>query len=242
MAQLNFDATQVAPDMGFDPLPAGWYNCIMEKSELKPTKGGDGTYLECVFNVVDGQYAGRKLFARINLRNPNPQAQEIGFKQLSAIAHAVGVLHVQNSEQLHGRPLKVRAKIRPADGQYEASNDITGFKNINEDAGGAPAGAAPGGFAPPAGGFTPPPAQAQPPAQTQWNQGAPQQQPQAPVNTGAPVQQPWQAPNGQAPQQPWQQPPAQQQAPQQQAPVQPQQQGVAQGGFNPQTAVPPWQK
>lgn len=259
MAQLNFDATQVAPAVGLDPVPAGWYNCIMEKSEMKPTKDGAGAYLECQYNIVDGQYAGRKLFDRLNLRNSNPQAQEIAFKTLSAIAHAVGVLHVADSQQLHNIPLKVRAKVRPADGQYEASNDVTGYKNINEGNNGAAPGApgAPGGFTPPAGGYAPPPQQQpaqqwqQPPQQPaqQWQQPATVQQPaQQPMQfqpqqqqpqQQPPVQQPWQQPTQQmqAPAQPWTQPPQQTQPPQTATPTPPQtQQHPAQG------AVPPWQQ
>ncbi len=112
MAQLNFDATQVEPDAGFDTIPAGWYNVKMDESELKPTKDGTGTYLQVRFTVIDGQYANRKLFARLNIKNANATTQEIALKQLSAIGHAVGVLHIANSEQLHGIPLKVKVKIR----------------------------------------------------------------------------------------------------------------------------------
>jgi hypothetical protein len=91
MAQLNFDATQVEPDTGFDTVPAGWYNVSMDESDLKPTKDGAGTYLQARFNILDGQYRGRKLFTRLNIRNANAQAQEIALRQLSAIGHAVGV-------------------------------------------------------------------------------------------------------------------------------------------------------
>lgn len=208
MAQLNFDATQVEPDTGFDTVPAGWYNVSADESDLKPTKDGAGTYLQMRFNVLDGQYRGRKLFARLNIRNANAQAQEIALRQLSAIGHAVGVLHIQDSQQLHGLPLKVKVKVRKGDGEYEDSNEIISYKNINEPVetvGSAPAAAAPAGFAPPPQGFAPPAAPAgfaQPPAQA----------PAAPA--AAPAPQPWAqppaaaapAPVAEAPQ-PWAQPP-----------------------------------
>jgi hypothetical protein len=144
MALLNFDSSQVAPDTGVgDPIPAGWYNVMMDESDVKPTKAEGGMYLECRFNIIDGQFAGRKLFARFNIRNANPMAQEIGYKQLSAVCHAVGMVGmVADSQMLHGKPLKVKVKVRKADGDYEASNDITAYKNINEPTGttaGAPA-------------------------------------------------------------------------------------------------------
>ena len=234
MAQLNFDATQIAPDAGqLDAIPAGWYNAAMDQSEMKPTKDGSGAYLECRFNVLDGQFAGRKLFARLNLRNANPVAQEIAFKQLSAICHAVGVLNVQESSQLHNQPLKLKVSLRPASGDYEASNEIKAFKNINENVGGVQNGAPASGPA----SFTPPPQQAAPQQQAQA-QGFPQ--------AGAPAQQPWQGQPQQAAQaapataQPWQQAPQQQPAQQQPAQQQPAQQPAEQAWQQPQ-AQQPWQ-
>jgi hypothetical protein len=262
MAQLNFDASQVAPDAGvLEAIPAGWYNAAIDQSELKPTKDGSGAYLELRFNVIDGQFVNRKVFSRLNIRNGNPVAQEIAYKQLSAIAHAVGILQIADSSMLHNRPLKIKVKVRAASGDYEASNEINAFKNINEQVEQAHA-AAPAAF-------QPPPQQA--PAHQFPQQAAPQAwgaQPQqyAPAPTAqaqqyAPPVQPapqaapsaWQAP---AAAQPWQaapqQAPVQQQAPQQAAPTPPwmQQAPAAQPApqqaapqyapAQPAGAVPPW--
>lgn len=215
MAQLNFDATQVEPDTGFDTVPAGWYNVSIDESDLKPTKDGAGTYLQIRFNILDGQYRGRKLFSRLNIRNSNAQAQEIALRQLSAIGHAVNVLYIQDSQQLHGLPMKVKVKIRKGDDNYEDQNEIISYKNINEPVetvGSAPAAGAPAaGFGMPPqqpAGFQQAPAQTfqQPPAQQPPQQFAPQTQQ---------FQQPPQDPNVGAPAQPWAQPPMQQMAPQQ---------------------------
>lgn len=253
MAQLNFDATNVEPDTGFDTVPAGWYNVAMDESELKPTKDGHGTYLQVRFNILDGQYRGRKLFARLNIRNANAQAQEIALRQLSAIGHAVGILQIADSQQLHGHALKVKVKIRKGDDQYEDQNEIISYKNINEpvatvgsDQG---AGAPPAGFAPPPQqpGFQQPPQQPgfqpQPPMQQpQFQQPQPQPQPAPQPQYQQPAPQPQPAPG----QQPWGQPPLatapqpdhpfqQQQPPQQ--PQQPVDQGQPQQ--QPWTQAPP---
>jgi hypothetical protein len=157
--ELNFDATNVPPDMGIgDPVPAGWYDVAVDETEIKPTSDTLGTRLAVRFTILDGQYAGRKIFTGFNIRNANPVAQEISFKQLSALAHAVGVLNVKDTQQLHGIPLKVRVKIKPAKDGYEPQNEITMYKNANEStdsttpgAAGAPAiPATPAGFAKPA--------------------------------------------------------------------------------------------
>lgn len=239
MAQLNFDASTVSPSESIEAIPAGWYNAQIDQSEMKPTKDGSGAYLELRFSVLDGQYANRKVFTRLNLRNANPVAQEIAYKQLSAICHATGVLQVQDSQQLHGRPLKIKVKVRAASGDYEASNEISSFKNINEQVdgpvGGAPAAA--GGApwaqqpaaAPQAAPWAPQPAAAP---------VAPAQQFAPPAAAPVPAAPAWQPP---AAQQPWAQQPAPQAAPVQQPAPQPQAAPApAQAAPQAAGAVPPW--
>jgi hypothetical protein len=261
MAQLGVDVSGIAPDMGFETIPAGWYNVMIDESDLKPTKDGAGAFLQLRFNVLDGQYKGRKVFARLNIRNANPQTVEIAYKQLSAIGHAVNVLQIQDSQQLHNLPMKIKVKVRPAEGNYEEANDITAYRNINDPAGtqsgpgaGAPAANA-GGWQPPTGGFAPPagaaPAPQAPQAQWQPPAGAP------PAAPAAPAAQPWQQPQQQQPQAPqaapqpqWQAPPAQQQAPAPQAqppqgqwqPPAPQSAPVAPPQGAAPGAPPPWQQ
>ena len=88
MADLHgFDANQVKPTTDFVPLPAGKYLAVIVESEFKPTKSGNGSYLELTFEVIDGEHKGRKLWARLNLDNPNPTAVEIARAELSAICH-----------------------------------------------------------------------------------------------------------------------------------------------------------
>jgi hypothetical protein len=218
MAQLNFDATKVEPDAGFDTVPVGWYNAAIDESELKPTKDGSGTYLQLRFNILDGQYRGRKLFSRLNIRNASTEAQEIALRQLSAIGHAVGVLHIQDSQQLHGIAMKVKVKIRPAsaDGQYEAQNEIIVYKNINEPV--ETVGSGQGAGAPQQQGFAP----QQPQGFQQPQQGFQQPQPQqqfAPQPQQQPVQQFQQPVQQQPQQQQFQAPAPDQQQPWAQAPI-----------------------
>src|SRR5687767_186606 len=101
MVALNFNAAAVEPDAGFQMIPKGWYNVRMVEGEIKPTKDGGGSYLNAQFEVIDGQYAKRRLFHRFNITNAkSQQAVEIGLKQLSAFCHAVGVLNLTDTEQL----------------------------------------------------------------------------------------------------------------------------------------------
>ena len=128
MATIAFNAANIAPSTVYTPLPAGDYNAIITESETKATKDGQGQYLQLKLQIQDGEFAGRTLFDRLNIWNNNQKAQEIAQRTLSAICHAVGVLQVGDSQELHNRPLVATVKVKPASGNYDASNEIKGYK------------------------------------------------------------------------------------------------------------------
>ena len=91
MADLRgFEANTVEPNESFDPLSNGDYLCIITASEMKPTKSGDGAYLELELQVLEGPHQGRKLWDRLNLNNANETAVRIARGALSSICRAVG--------------------------------------------------------------------------------------------------------------------------------------------------------
>lgn len=186
MALLGLDLTNVEKQEAFDPLPPGWYPAMITESAVGSTKANDGsTKLDLTFVIIDGQYKGRKIFNTLNIGNMNPVAKEIAMKQLSSIAHAVGVLNVQQSEWLHEKPLLIRLKVRQATGDYDASNDVSGYKAYSADVG-ATAGAPAAPAAPAIPAFIPPVAQqAAPPAAPVYQAPPQQAAPAAPV--AAPV-------------------------------------------------------
>ena len=126
MARLGetFDATTVEPNKPLEPLPPGRYVVQIVNSEMRPTKDGMGQYLWLELDVLEGAYAGRKLFDRLNLVNSNPTTVEIAQRTLSAICHATGLMQVDDSEQLHLIPLVADVKVQPPKNGYSASNTL----------------------------------------------------------------------------------------------------------------------
>ncbi len=128
MADLNgFDANQVEPTGDFDPIPAGKYSAVITDSQMKPNRAGTGQYLELTFQVTEGQYENRLLWARLNLDNPNATAEQIARADLSAICRAVGVLAPQDSTELHNLPLVINVKCRKRSDTGELTNEIKGY-------------------------------------------------------------------------------------------------------------------
>jgi len=130
--KLEFNADDVeVVDEDFSPLPSGEYPVIVEESEFRDTKAGDGHYLFLQLSIIDGHGKNRKLFDRLNLDNPNPQAVEISKKQLASLCRAAGKQKITDSSELHDIPVIARVEIRKGSNGYDDSNDIKGYKKYH---------------------------------------------------------------------------------------------------------------
>lgn len=132
MAQISFDATTVAPEASRDVLPAGIYLAQVVESDIAPTKTG-GKMLKLTHEVIDGACKGRRVWGNINIQNPSPEAERIGQAQLSSLCHAVGVMKLTDSAQLHMKPVRIRVTVTPAGPDKsgihrEARNEVKGYE------------------------------------------------------------------------------------------------------------------
>lgn len=112
----------------YELVPEGWYTATISGAEIKTTKAGNGQYINVKYTIVGPTHQGRIVFGMINIKNPNPQAEEIGRQQLGEIMRAIGLSKVSDTDQLIGGTLSIKIKITPANGNYEASNSVNGFK------------------------------------------------------------------------------------------------------------------
>lgn len=139
MANIGqFDANGIDPYSRLAPVPADKYTVVIVSSEMKTTKDLTGSYLQLELDIQEGQFTGRKIVDRLNLNNANQQAVEIAQRTLSQICHAVNVLSVTDSEQLHGRRMVADVRIEPGRGQYGDSNRVFAYFPVD---GGAATGA-----------------------------------------------------------------------------------------------------
>ena len=107
----GFNANDVEPNEAFTALPAGEYDIIVMSSEMKPTKAGDGKYLQLQLQILSGTYQNRQLFYRLNLVNRNDVAVQIAHGTLSSICRDVNVLTPKDSLELHNKPLTAIVKV-----------------------------------------------------------------------------------------------------------------------------------
>ena len=127
MAQLNFDASQVDPSQPFEAIPSDKYVVEITHSELKPTKAGNGSYLEIEYTVLEGEYQGRKVWDRLCLNHPTQKTVDIARANLSAICHAVNVLRPRESNELHHIPLVITVKAKKDESTETIFNEVKGY-------------------------------------------------------------------------------------------------------------------
>ncbi len=147
MTTLNgFNANDVDPHFGFEPIPAGKYLAVITESEMKATKSGNGEYLQLTFQIIEGEYRNRLLWSRLNLKNPNASAVELARKELSAICRATGVMKPKDSSELQDLPLLITVGLKKRQDTEEFANIIKAY--AKKDAAPPPPAAADGGKAP----------------------------------------------------------------------------------------------
>lgn len=146
----GFNAQAVEPQAPRDnePLPAGLYSVEITNAEVKALKSGNGMGLSLEFTVIDpANFARRKVWEQLNIAHNNPQAEQIGQAQLSALCRAVCIAQLDDSDQLFQKILRIRTKVRPAQGTYQAKAEVASFEPASAamPAASAPAAAAPAG-------------------------------------------------------------------------------------------------
>ncbi len=119
-----FDATQVAPSVAPEALPAGWYSSAITAGEIKPNDGGTGRRAALTWTVLEGPMKGRKIFDGIQIVHSNPDTQRIGQELFSAICHAVGVYQVPDLSLFFNKPHQVKIDIEPERFVDADNNDV----------------------------------------------------------------------------------------------------------------------
>lgn len=127
MAQFRFSAATVEPQQPrtYEPLPKGDYEMIITDSTVKPTKAGDGHYIELVMQVISGEHSGRRHYERLNVDNPNKTAQDIAERALASLMHAVGKPDMTDTTELHDIPFVAVVDI---DRKDPTRNRILGYE------------------------------------------------------------------------------------------------------------------
>jgi hypothetical protein len=146
MAFLNetINTADLPESTGFDPIPAGTYTATITEAGLQDTKAGTGQYIKVRYDITGPTHQGRVVYGNLNIRNPNPKAEEIGRQQLGDLMRAIGLSSVNDTDQLVGGSCQIKVVISPARTDektgtaYDASNEVKGWKAVSGSVAPAP--------------------------------------------------------------------------------------------------------
>jgi hypothetical protein len=127
LSGLGFNANEVEPNAGFDPLPAGEYDAAIVKADLVTTKAGDGRYIKLELQILNGQYQNRLVWDNLNIWNPNAEAVTIAKGTLSAICRAINVPSPNDTSELCDKPLRIKLAVKK-DPVYGDGNVVKAYK------------------------------------------------------------------------------------------------------------------
>lgn len=130
MAQLGatFEPESVEPRDNLGPVPIGVYPVEVVESEVVETKSRSGSRINLTLKIIEGQYEGRLIWSGINYLNANEVAQRIGQQELAELCAACGHRGpLDDTDVLHGIPIKVRVKMSKPQEGYDQRNEVSRY-------------------------------------------------------------------------------------------------------------------
>ena len=117
-------------------MPTGWYQVKAVKAEMKKTKAGTGSYINCRYEISGGdKYVGAGFFKMFNVKNPNETAENIGLGQLRAFQEAAlgrELSALVPFDEVLGRDVMAKVVIKEGRNGHGDSNDISQFKTLGK--------------------------------------------------------------------------------------------------------------
>jgi len=178
MAQLpgGFHADQHGDMRSFEPAPAGTYLCKITDSSYEQNSLQTGWMVKYTAEILQGEYAGKKIFQQLNIVHQSAKAQQIANEEFATLCRALGRPNPQDTVELHNIPFYMTVRVVPATEQYRAKNEPTGYAPYSGGTTAAPAATTAGAGSPAP---QQPVQQAQQPAQQQPAQQGAVQEPAA---------------------------------------------------------------
>ena|SRR6056297_3349404 len=124
----EFKKDDLPESTSYDPIPAGWYNAVINSAEVKDAKSG-GKYINVRYDVTGPSHEGRVVFGMITIQNQSQKAEEIGRQQLGDMMGALGLATLKDTDQLVGGRLAIKVKIQKSE-EYGDQNRVSGWKAV----------------------------------------------------------------------------------------------------------------
>ncbi len=126
--KLDVNLTNIEIKDGFDPIPAGTYDLLIRKGEVKPSKRSDYVYVNWEMEVTgDPDHSGEKLF-HITSLHPKALQMPSGLKALwEALSLPLDEVQVTDAVGLTVTAEVGQEIYKPSDGEEKVQNNIKRF-------------------------------------------------------------------------------------------------------------------
>ena len=133
---VNLDDVDTSERGSFTPIPPGEYMVQIIEGSVVRKESGDAM-MKLVFEVMDGECEGRKLYENLNIRHSNPTAQKIALETLTELWRDAmgGSGNPGNVEQMTFKPVRAKVTVEKRKDTGEPQNRFKRFYPLN---GGAP--------------------------------------------------------------------------------------------------------
>lgn len=128
MSKFGFDLNEYESSgtRDYSPIPKGEYTIKCTDAETKTTRSG-GEMIAATFEVVGGEYDGRKVWNNYNIHNDSEKAQKIGREQVASWARACGKPNASSFDELLERKFIASIDIEKGKDGYADKNRIVGY-------------------------------------------------------------------------------------------------------------------
>lgn len=129
---VNLDEVDTSGRGGFTPIPAGEYMVQIVEGSVVRKESGD-TMMKLCFEVMDGEFEGRKLFENLNIRHSNPTAQKIALETLTELWRDAmgGSGNPPNLEVMTFKPVRAKVAVEKRKDTGDMQNRIKRFFPLN---------------------------------------------------------------------------------------------------------------
>ena len=129
---INLDEVDTSERGGYSPLPAGEYMVQIIEGEVIRKDSGDAM-MKLVFEVMDGEFANRKLFENLNIRHSNPTAQKIALETLTELWRDAmgGSGNPPNVDAMTAKPVRAKVAVEKRKDTGDMQNRIKRFFPLN---------------------------------------------------------------------------------------------------------------
>lgn len=119
-----YNVHDVEADAGFEKLPPGGYPAIATEGAVVDTKDLTGKMVKFKFQIIEGPMKDRTLFNNYNIKNKNPQAEQIGRGQLKHFATVCNKPNATHPDELLNIPVVLVIGFQKNNPEYNEIKNI----------------------------------------------------------------------------------------------------------------------